>query len=95
MAYPSSERYMPDERRPSPCGCAGDEDESAYTQSFYDRRGAPVRIYGGGSGKYTMMTVVIVALVALIVGYLCSKFEIPMRFFNKGGGGEMSQRVPL
>lgn len=96
MARQSVERYMPDERRPSPCGCAADENDSAYMQSFYDIRGVPVHVYGGSrtddsSKNYNMgtaMTMVIVALVALIVGYICCKLKIPMRFFNKGGGGD-------
>jgi hypothetical protein len=90
MTRPSIERYMPDERRPSACGCAEEEHDSTYAKSVDDMRGAPVRVYGGSGGGYSTMTVIIVSLVGIVIGYLCKQFNIPMRFFSKSGG-EMPQ----
>lgn len=93
MPRQNFEHQMPNERNPSTCACAEDDDDR-YMHSYYrpDVRGSPIRLYGksGGDG-YTLMTVLIIALVCIIIGFLCAKFNIPMRFFSHGGGGEVPQ----
>ena len=78
------EQQMQNERNPSVCACGEDEDGRYAQQSYYrhDMGGAPIRLYGESNVGYSAVTVTIVALVAIIIGYVCAKFDIPMRFFS-------------
>ena len=89
------EQYMPREPVPSPCGCADTDGEGS--QYYYGSTALPesalLRLYGKSNGGVGMMMVIVIALVCLIIGFMCAKFDIPMRFFHKlgAGGGEMMQ----
>ena len=88
MTRQGFDNYMPNERNPSACACAEEEEDARYYAQ--DMRGSAVRLYGGSGGKYTLMTVIIVALVALLLGYLCKWADIPMRFFSREGRAGMA-----
>ena len=80
MTRQGFDQYAPNERNPSVCACADENDAKYYGQ---DLRGSVLRLYGDGNGnKYSLTTLLIVALVALVVGYICKWLDIPMRFFS-------------